>query len=109
MRFSRHSNQQQEASMAIDLGNITNIVLKIVANRDQFIGIIQEAIALWNKVKTVLPDLARQVEGTAPAMPNETYSINWLQESLNKLMNAGLKVDGSYGAGTQAAVKKFQE
>jgi peptidoglycan hydrolase-like protein with peptidoglycan-binding domain len=64
-------------------------------------------MALWNKVKTLVPDLADVVQGTAP--PAETYSINWLQESLNKLINAGLTVDGKYGAGTQAAVKKFQE
>jgi lysozyme family protein len=33
----------------------------------------------------------------------------WLQESLNKLMNAGLLNDGSYGRRTAAAVRQFQE
>ena len=37
------------------------------------------------------------------------YSIKWLQESLNSLVDAGLKVDGDYGPATKAAVKKFQQ
>lgn len=34
--------------------------------------------------------------------------VKELQEELNKLMNCGLEVDGSFGAATETAVKKFQ-
>lgn len=33
----------------------------------------------------------------------------WVQESLNRIMNAGLKVDGDYGNKTRKAVKEFQK
>ena len=36
------------------------------------------------------------------------HGTEWLQESLNKLLNAGLDVDGSFGRRTAAAVRQFQ-
>jgi hypothetical protein len=34
--------------------------------------------------------------------------VKWLQTALNKVMNAGLAIDGSYGPLTETAVKNFQ-
>lgn len=34
--------------------------------------------------------------------------ICWLQDSLNKIQGSGLKIDGSYGRHTRAAVRQFQ-
>lgn len=38
----------------------------------------------------------------------QSLDVRWLQISLNKLVEAGLNVDGDYGPTTRAAVKKFQ-
>jgi hypothetical protein len=35
--------------------------------------------------------------------------VKWLQTALNKVMNAGLAIDGSYGPLTETAVKNFQK
>jgi peptidoglycan hydrolase-like protein with peptidoglycan-binding domain len=35
--------------------------------------------------------------------------IQWVQDSLNKVMEAGLLVDGSFGRHTRASVRRFQE
>jgi len=35
--------------------------------------------------------------------------MSWLQESLNKLNNAKLDIDGEYGAATNKAVAAFQK
>ena len=35
--------------------------------------------------------------------------MQWLQESLNKLDNAGLEIDGSYGEKTREAVTAYQQ
>jgi peptidoglycan hydrolase-like protein with peptidoglycan-binding domain len=36
------------------------------------------------------------------------HGVEWLQDALNTLMHAGLKVDGGYGARTRAAVREYQ-
>lgn len=46
------------------------------------------------------PTLKRGAEGT---------QVKTLQENLNKIMAAGLEVDGIFGPKTEAAVKKFQK
>ncbi len=52
-------------------------------------------------------------EGELSALEGETSTSNplytaWVQHSLNLLENAGLAVDGDYGAKTRAAVSAFQ-
>ena len=39
---------------------------------------------------------------------NDGQGVRWLQSALNTYMNAGLSVDGQYGAATEAAVRTFQ-
>jgi peptidoglycan hydrolase-like protein with peptidoglycan-binding domain len=45
---------------------------------------------------------------TTSAATQSDFSMRWLQESLNKLNNAGLDVDGEYGENTRAAIMAFQ-
>jgi lysozyme family protein len=96
--------------MALDLGSLTKLALSLISKREELMGIVSDALGLWKKVQTALPGLVDQLSGLTgkAAGSTDTYSIRWLQESLNKLINAGLTVDGKYGQSTQDAVKKFQ-
>jgi peptidoglycan hydrolase-like protein with peptidoglycan-binding domain len=94
--------------MALDFGSITSIALQLLGKRDEILKLVQEAIALFNKAKELFPMLA-QLGEQQPAASTPTMSITWLQESLNKLIDAKLTVDGKYGQATQDAVKKFQQ
>lgn len=44
----------------------------------------------------------------AQAVPKSNAYLRWVQASLNRLINAGLKVDGSMGPQTRVAVRRFQ-
>ena len=100
--------------MAIPLGSIVSIAMALISNRDKIVEIIQEATSLWAKVRAIIeksaPDL---IPGTAP-LPIDVqpdaggFSMEWVQESLNKLQDAGLEVDGDYGPATAQAIKEFQ-
>jgi peptidoglycan hydrolase-like protein with peptidoglycan-binding domain len=97
--------------MALDLGSLTKLALSLISKREELMGIVSDALGLWKKVQSALPGLVDQLSGLTgktAAGSTDTYSIRWLQESLNKLINAGLTVDGHYGQATQDAVKKFQ-
>jgi hypothetical protein len=90
---------------------------------------IRHLLGLWNKNKaenTEMIDLVRSIlgdadilakapaAGEAPALPSalRKYSTSWIQTSLNKLVDADLRVDGDLGgenSRTRRAVRKFQE
>src|SRR5262245_46336808 len=96
--------------MALDFGTITSIALQLLGKRDEIIKLVQEAIGVFNKAKQLFPQLGELMQSAGPSMPtNAPMDIRWLQESLNKLIDAKLTVDGSYGTATQNAVKKFQQ
>jgi peptidoglycan hydrolase-like protein with peptidoglycan-binding domain len=42
------------------------------------------------------------------AAPSSTYSVQWVQESLNKI-GYHLDVDGKYGPATKSAIEMFQQ
>jgi len=91
---------------------ILGIVMTLLSKREELTKIVIEAIALFNKIRAVVPELGTVIDTVVaqPAVPagGTTFTIQWLQESLNKLTNAGLTVDGDYGTATKEAVKKFQ-
>ena len=62
---------------------------------------------------TVLAGLRRALDQTQQQPPEESEhkegSVAWLQDSLNKLNNAGLAVDGDYGPATKKAVSDYQK
>ena len=90
------------------------IALTAIANRDKLGAIIKDATAifhdatsLWKRIQELFPELTKQQD--VIAAPKTEMSVEWLQTSLNKLINAGLTVDGHYGDGTRNAVKQFQQ
>ena len=88
------------------------LALSLIGKRDELGSIVVDALALVKKIETVIPDLKTTLEAatatTQPAASTPLYSVKWLQESLNKLVNAGLTTDGNYGDATKEAVKQFQ-
>lgn len=92
--------------MAMDYGQILNLALTLIGKRDQIVGIVQDAVKLYDRVKTVVPEVGSILKGSTSAT---AHDVKWLQTSLNKLVNAGLTVDGKYGEATQNAVKTFQK
>lgn len=72
--------------------------------------------AKWAKLKKTLTGSGAPVKSTAKLKaPTKTIyrgctgeNVKRLQRVLNKYVNAGLKIDGSFGPATEAALKKFQ-
>jgi peptidoglycan hydrolase-like protein with peptidoglycan-binding domain len=80
----------------MDVMMVTRILLRLMANRNQFGGLLEN-------IRGELPKPAE------PTPAPSGYSVEWLQESLNEVNDAGLEVDGDYGPATKAAVMEFQE
>jgi murein L,D-transpeptidase YcbB/YkuD len=102
-------------------GDIIGIGFRIISNRQKIMDmwselapVIQNVMAMYPKIKQLLtdvaPELAQAPQATSKAFaPPDGFSVEWLQESLNKLQKAGLTVDGDYGEKTRAAVRVYQE
>jgi peptidoglycan hydrolase-like protein with peptidoglycan-binding domain len=93
--------------MPIGMGQIIGIGLKLVANRDKIAAAWGTVAPILKQLQDsgVIADLLPKVVAPQPPM----LSVQWLQESLNKLNNAGLAVDGTYGEATRAAVTMYQQ
>lgn len=106
--------------MALSLGNMITIGLRLISNRGEIERLIPKILEIENSIKQAMNtvgevhDLAAKIapELIAPRpsrMEEPKYDVKWLQTSLNRLINAGLDVDGQYGALTKAAVENFQK
>jgi len=73
------------------------IFFLLVQNREAILKI-------WKLIEPLLAQILPQVQSGG----GTDFTIQWLQESLNKLQGGGLVVDGDYGKATKEAVKKFQ-
>jgi peptidoglycan hydrolase-like protein with peptidoglycan-binding domain len=92
--------------------DIISIAYKLLANKDEILASWTKIAPVVDQVMKALPDLKALYDKIAPslgALPKNPYTVQWLQESLNKLANAGLTVDGSYGQRTKTAVENFQK
>ncbi len=81
-------------------------VLKVAALLFQQRGELSKLIVL---VQQIMSAFSPQQEAALRVGTHEVGSMSWLQESLNKLNNAGLAVDGDYGPATNAAVRAYQK
>lgn len=97
--------------MAIPVGSIIGLGLRVVANREKIAEVWDKIVPLIRDIRgndPMLGDLfarLRPPEGNEPEPPK--MDVRWLQDSLNKL-GAKLEVDGAYGDATKEAVKQFQ-
>jgi peptidoglycan hydrolase-like protein with peptidoglycan-binding domain len=93
-----------------------SLALSLINQKDTLTSVLTEAVtlskqiqALLPKIEALLPELTKKVEAvTKGGTTANLYTVKWLQESLNKLVDAKLVADGSYGKATHDAVKKFQ-
>lgn len=98
----------------IALGSIIGIGLKIVANREEIAKVWDELVPAIQTVRRNYPKITDLIDEIAPGITTpkaepEGFSVEWLQESLNTLTDAGLEVDGDYGQLTKDAVTKYQQ
>ena len=101
--------------------NWISFAFKLISNREK-------VVELWNQLKPIIqesqdrlpqvnallneidPSLLEGRTPTAqPDQPDTSFTVEWMQESLNKLDDADLTVDGDYGEKTREAVRAFQE
>lgn len=97
----------------MNLQSITSLVLLLLSKREELLSLTKDAVALFQRAKSLWPtladDLAEVVVAPAQAPKSTEYTVKWLQESLNILTDANLTVDGSYGEATRKAVTAFQQ
>ena len=90
-----------------------NLAFKVFANRDKIADMYKQIKPLIPQITKVAPkvgDLIQQIDPELLNQPQTSFSVEWMQESLNKLTDdVDLVVDGDYGEMTRAAVRKFQE
>jgi peptidoglycan hydrolase-like protein with peptidoglycan-binding domain len=86
---------------------ILTLTLTLLGKKDELMNVVGDAMALFTKLKAIYPDIAKSLPQLSGGSTNQ-YTVQWLQTSLNKLVDAKLTVDGKYGAATHDAVKKFQ-
>jgi peptidoglycan hydrolase-like protein with peptidoglycan-binding domain len=87
----------------MDFGAMIKVAMLLLSKRDE----IGKVLGLVREVTDAIggqPPPPTPPPGVSPA-----GSMAWLQEALNKLNNAGLDVDGEYGAATNKAVSEFQK
>lgn len=96
----------------VAMTSIIGIGLKLVANREKIVQAWDQIAPIIKQVRTAYPQIKDLIDDIAPGVTEpdqpESYSVEWLQKSLNTLDNADLAVDGDYGEATKQAVKDFQ-
>jgi peptidoglycan hydrolase-like protein with peptidoglycan-binding domain len=101
--------------MVASFTDIVGIGLRIVSNRekiaqmwDQVAPVVREVTKIYPQIKQLVDTVAPGVTASTPSIPPPSFSVQWLQEALNKVDNSGLEVDGDYGEATRAAVAEYQ-
>jgi cellobiose-specific phosphotransferase system component IIB len=93
--------------------NWVEVAFKLFANREKIFGMFERIKPLIPQITKIAPQAAELIQEINPELlsqPQTKFSVEWMQESLNKLTDdVDLVVDGDYGELTRAAVKKFQE
>jgi hypothetical protein len=125
-------NSVHEAARAIDIDAFDTVIghkrVRSILNLHGWVNIVETLTGkeCWHyeyrgmkweqfKAKNDYPSMARgmkeeigNVAGRAAA-DRSAREIEWLQDSLNKLMGTRLKVDGRFGEKTRRSIRKFQK
>jgi peptidoglycan hydrolase-like protein with peptidoglycan-binding domain len=93
--------------------NWVEVAFKLFSNRDKIFDMYKQIKPLIPQITKVAPkaaELIREIDPDFVDAPQTSFTVEWMQESLNKLTDdVDLVVDGDYGEMTREAVRKFQE
>lgn len=96
----------------VAMTSVIGIGLKLVANREKIVQAWGQIAPIIKQVREAYPQIRDLIDDIAPGVTepdtSESYSVEWLQKSLNTLDNADLEIDGEYGDATKQAVSEFQ-
>lgn len=116
------------------IGDIVSIGFRIISHKDEIMKawneiapLLKQATQTYGTVKDLVDKVApgvidqvqAQATADAPAAAPEqadplasgdggTFSAEWLQRSLNELVDTNLEVDGDIGEETRKAIRQFQ-
>jgi hypothetical protein len=119
-------------SIVLDAAKFLPYVFRAISNMDRISAVLTkaapllpEALALYNKVVVLVPETVDLINAIAPGVlplatsttghvtiPEplpEGFTMDWVQESLNKVNGAALVVDGFYGPKTHEALMSYQK
>jgi peptidoglycan hydrolase-like protein with peptidoglycan-binding domain len=92
--------------------NWVEVALKVFANREKIFSMFEQIKPLIPQITKLAPKAGELIQEINPELlssPQTSFSVEWMQESLNTLNDAKLVVDGDYGEMTRNAVREFQE
>jgi peptidoglycan hydrolase-like protein with peptidoglycan-binding domain len=89
----------------VDFGSMIKVAMLLLSRRDE----VGKAVDLIREVTNAIGGAKPSSAAPAQSGSYSVGSMSWLQESLNKLNNAKLDIDGEYGAATNKAVAAFQK
>jgi peptidoglycan hydrolase-like protein with peptidoglycan-binding domain len=109
--------------MAFGFGDIISIGFRVISNKNEIMQVwneiaplIQQATKTYASVKNLVdriaPGVLDQVASTVEPLTkgdDGSFSAYWLEESLNKILNTNLVVDGDIGEESRKAIRIFQE
>lgn len=100
--------------MTTSIFDIAGAAYRAIAERDDITALMRRAqpfIAAYQNDPNLVRDILAVAQKIFPdlAPPTSGYSVQFLQESLDKLIDAGLTVDGKMGKATEAAVMVYQQ
>jgi peptidoglycan hydrolase-like protein with peptidoglycan-binding domain len=100
-----------------NMDKISTVLPKLQTLAPEFIALYQKAAALVPEItdllNTIVPGLiptgSQPPHVVVPEPVPEGFTIDWVQDSLNKVMGANLTVDGQYGPRTHEALMSYQK
>jgi Putative peptidoglycan binding domain len=94
------------------------MVMRVISNLGDIQSFIGKLTPYLKMAQRDFPDLFAEgkalVEKVAPNLltggepESAKIDVGWVQRALNKVSNAGLKVDGQYGPVTHEAIRQYQ-
>lgn len=87
--------------------NIIALAMTLLKHRDSIAKIIDVLPELQKIFSALQPD--RSPPPLASTSEYPVGSMEWLQDSLNTLADAGLEIDGEYGPQTKDAITEYQQ
>ena len=92
-------------------GNIEAIIAKSAPLVEKAKPVVAEIMKEWPHLSPMVQEVWDKMFGATPAKAGAPtdFSLNWLQDALNKVGMGPITVDGAMGPQTHEAIKKYQQ